>query len=235
MSAAGSGWSDLGPHDHSPGAYAQEMEAVLRIAGINGPYVLVAASYGGRVARVFTSSHPDQVLGLVFVDAAHEDSVTAPDIAAQRQQQVLFDAGNFILSRLGVARLLGPELSPFIDGPVAYKVPKATRELIAVIALRPKNLEGNTRLAASQQADDALLRANSLGDRPVMVLSSTQMLERMPHWAAGQAGLVAFVAHAAHRGRRQPSDRLGAPGPGPRRGRMRAAPRSALRTRLNRA
>ena len=40
---------------------------LLRAAGIDGPFVLVAASYGGRVARLYTSQHPEQVLGLVMV------------------------------------------------------------------------------------------------------------------------------------------------------------------------
>ena len=71
---AGSGWSDLGTHDHTPRAYAAEMDAMLHAADIEGPYVLVAASYAGRVARLYASQHPEQVVGVVFVDAVHEDA-----------------------------------------------------------------------------------------------------------------------------------------------------------------
>ena len=188
---AGSGWSDLGPHAHTPEAYTTEMEAVLRAADIQGPYVLVGASYAGRVARLYASRHPEQVVGLVFVDAVHEDAFSPEDIADQQQQAQMLAAGNWVLSRLGVARLLGPRLVPLVDGPVGYSVSEPTRDLIAVLSSRPKNLEGNARLSAQHQANDAELRAaGGLGDRPLVVLSSTDMLERRSLWQDGQAKLA---------------------------------------------
>ena len=194
---AGSGWSDLSPHDHSPSAYADEMAAVLRAAHIDGPYVLVAASYGGRVARLFTHDHPGDVLGVVFVDAAHEDSFSEQDLANQQQETKQVAVANFVLSRLGLGRLLGPELSVIVDGPVAYTIPESTREVISVIALRPKNLEGNERLSAHHQDDDDLLRAaGTLGDRPVVVLTSTTFLGRMDRWAEAQDKLAALSSRS---------------------------------------
>jgi pimeloyl-ACP methyl ester carboxylesterase len=97
---AGSGWSDLGTHAHTPQAYTDEMHTLLRVAEIDGPYVLVAASYGGRVARLYTGQHADLIVGLVFVDAVHEDSLSAADLAAQEQQRSMVAAGNWVLSRL---------------------------------------------------------------------------------------------------------------------------------------
>jgi pimeloyl-ACP methyl ester carboxylesterase len=194
---AGSGWSDLGTHDHTPLAYTAEMDATLRAAEIQGPYVLVAASYGGRVARLYASQHPDQVVGLVLVDAVHEDAFSAQDIADQEQQRPVLAVGNWMLSRLGVARLLGPRLVPLIDGPVGYKVPEATRELIAVISTRPKNQAGNARLGANHQVNDVQLRAaGGLGDRPLVVLSSVQQIERMPQWNSAQAKLAALSSRS---------------------------------------
>jgi pimeloyl-ACP methyl ester carboxylesterase len=132
--------------------------------------VLVAASYGGRVARLYASQHPDQVVGLVLVDAVHEDAFSAQDIADQEQQRPVLAVGNWVLSRLGVARLLGPRLVPLIDGAVGHKVPEATRELIAVISTCPTNQAGNARLGANHQVNDMQLRAaGGLGDRPLVV------------------------------------------------------------------
>jgi pimeloyl-ACP methyl ester carboxylesterase len=169
------------------------MAAMLRAAEIEGPYLLVAASYGGRFARLFASQHPDQVVGLVFVDAVHEDAFSSQDIADQEQQRRLLAIGNWILSRLGLARLLGPELVPLVDGPVGYRMPEDLRALIAVISTRPKNQEGNARLAARHQANDAQLRAaRGLGDRPLVVLSSLQQVERLVAWDAAQAKLAAL-------------------------------------------
>ena len=47
---------------------ADDLTALLDVAGIDGPYVIAAHSFGGNIARVFASDHPDQVEGVVFVD-----------------------------------------------------------------------------------------------------------------------------------------------------------------------
>jgi pimeloyl-ACP methyl ester carboxylesterase len=196
---AGSGWSDLGTHEHTPRAYAAEMEAVLRAADIQGPFVLVAASYAGRVARLYASQHPEQVVGVVFVDAVHEDAFSAQDIADQEQQRRVLAVGNWVLSRLGVARLLGARLVPLIDGPVGYTQPEATRELFAVVSTRPKNLEGNARLAAHQTDDDEQLRAaGTLEDRPLVVLSSSQTTAASANWSEGQRKLTDLSSNSTH-------------------------------------
>ena len=42
---------------------------MLQKAHVPGPYLLVAHSYGGMIARRFTQLHPGSVAGIVFVDA----------------------------------------------------------------------------------------------------------------------------------------------------------------------
>lgn len=51
---------------------AGELDALLAAKGIESPYVLVAHSFGGMVARAFTIAHPDEVTGMVLVDALWE-------------------------------------------------------------------------------------------------------------------------------------------------------------------
>lgn len=38
-----------------------------------GKLVLVAHSFGGFIGRAFASKYPDEVLGVLFLDVAHED------------------------------------------------------------------------------------------------------------------------------------------------------------------
>ncbi len=50
-----------------------DLHALLQAAGVAPPYVLVGHSYGGQNVRLFASSYPDEVSGLVLVDALHEE------------------------------------------------------------------------------------------------------------------------------------------------------------------
>ena len=47
----------------------QDLHALLAAARVPGPYVLVGHSLGGLFARLYAQTYPDQVRGVVFVDA----------------------------------------------------------------------------------------------------------------------------------------------------------------------
>jgi pimeloyl-ACP methyl ester carboxylesterase len=48
---------------------AADLHALLRRAGVPGPYLLVAHSYGGLIVRYFAQKYPREVTGMVLVDA----------------------------------------------------------------------------------------------------------------------------------------------------------------------
>ncbi len=58
-----------------------ELHALLQAADIPGPYILAAHSLGGFFARLYAATYPDEVVGLVLVDAFSEflESVLPPD------------------------------------------------------------------------------------------------------------------------------------------------------------
>ncbi len=51
-----------------------DLHLLLQAASIPGPYVLVGHSLGGLIVRLYASIYPDEVGGLVLVDAPQEDS-----------------------------------------------------------------------------------------------------------------------------------------------------------------
>jgi thioesterase domain-containing protein len=57
------------PHS-TPEQHAQEMFDMLAVVGETGPFILVPWSYGGLVARAAATQRPDQVAGMVLVDAS---------------------------------------------------------------------------------------------------------------------------------------------------------------------
>jgi pimeloyl-ACP methyl ester carboxylesterase len=69
--------SDPVPQPTSPQNGVDDLVALLKAADVPGPYVLVAHSFSGTIARVFAGQHPDEVKGIVFVD------VLTPELRAQ--------------------------------------------------------------------------------------------------------------------------------------------------------
>jgi pimeloyl-ACP methyl ester carboxylesterase len=51
---------------------AADLHVLLRAAKQKGPYVIVAHSWGGLIGRLYASTYPDEVSGLVLLDAGSE-------------------------------------------------------------------------------------------------------------------------------------------------------------------
>jgi pimeloyl-ACP methyl ester carboxylesterase len=70
--------ANLGRSDPAPGPRTaqnavEDLDALLTTAHIAPPYILVGASFGGHIVRLFAAQHPGDVAGIVLVDASHED------------------------------------------------------------------------------------------------------------------------------------------------------------------
>ena len=51
---------------------AADLHALLRASKQKGPYVIVAHSWGGLIGRLYASTYPDEVSGLVLLDPGSE-------------------------------------------------------------------------------------------------------------------------------------------------------------------
>lgn len=65
---AGRGWSEYNPAPRTLTQQAHELHTLLDNANEQGPYILVAHSYGARVARVYASQYPNDIVGMVLMD-----------------------------------------------------------------------------------------------------------------------------------------------------------------------
>jgi pimeloyl-ACP methyl ester carboxylesterase len=70
---AGYGWSEPGPMPRTAERSAAELHELLAKSNRRGPYVLVAHSFGGYIARVYASRYPDRLGGVVLVDPAERE------------------------------------------------------------------------------------------------------------------------------------------------------------------
>jgi pimeloyl-ACP methyl ester carboxylesterase len=85
------GRSDAVPQPRTAMDAVDELHALVQAAGIETPFVLAAHSLGGAIGRLYASAHPEDVSGLVLIDAYNEfiEALMTPE---QWQSLVAFNA-----------------------------------------------------------------------------------------------------------------------------------------------
>ena len=165
---AGYGYSDPGPMPRTSERIASELHAALLSAGEKPPYLLVGHSFGGFNIRVFNGRYPDQVEGLVLIDATQEDQYrmlpgawsSLKEATLRRAQRQAFWAPFYV--DLGIARLQlrlqGQQVPPML---LQSKYLKA----------RTSEFE-NIEVSAEQAR-----RADHIGDKPLVVLTASRVID----------------------------------------------------------
>jgi pimeloyl-ACP methyl ester carboxylesterase len=108
---AGAGWSDRGPRPRDMNQQVRELHALLAEARVDGPYVLVGHSYGGRIARVYAKAYPREVVGMVLIDPGRldDDPRFPPQSKEHAAEQRLITVARW-LAPFGLVRLFQPRL-----------------------------------------------------------------------------------------------------------------------------
>ncbi|MDP3788552.1 MAG: alpha/beta hydrolase [Candidatus Chromulinivorax sp.] len=101
---AGYGWSDASPLQRTSANIVAELHTMLHNAGVQGPYILVGHSFGGMNVRLFAATYPDEVVGIVLVDAVHESVMDKlPQIFIEFKKWI---SHRFIASYCGIPRII---------------------------------------------------------------------------------------------------------------------------------
>ena len=103
---AGRGWSEPDSEPISLARTSRNLHTLLTNARIEGPYVLVGHSIGGIYVRQFAAEYPQEVVGMVLVDAAHPYQYDRYPDLLEGNKNYLQLSGTFpTLARLGLFRL----------------------------------------------------------------------------------------------------------------------------------
>ena len=73
---AGLDRSETGPLPRTSQLIADDLDRLLTNARIEDPLVMVGHSFGAMNVRLYTSQHPDRVVGAVLVDGLHPDGLS---------------------------------------------------------------------------------------------------------------------------------------------------------------
>jgi pimeloyl-ACP methyl ester carboxylesterase len=202
---AGMGWSDASS-DNADLTAAADLHMLLSAAGERPPFVLVGASRGGLFVRAYRADHPDQVVGLVFVDPATEDRLftmvggRSVLIASTTAEQVRATVPS---RTVAVPRRRAQTGAPFDRLPedlyrtrvllderlIASYPDSVTPEFIAVFSEGQRSLLA--RLLSLRSAS-----ATPLGDLPTVVL--TRGNENNAELEAAHAGLARLSNNSRH-------------------------------------
>lgn len=98
---AGMGFSDPGPEPRHSAAIAADLAKLITASGERGPFILMAHSMGGQHIRLFAGEHPDQVAGLVLLEA------TTPEMTSDPRAQPFLSRVRNVARATAVAGSLG--------------------------------------------------------------------------------------------------------------------------------
>lgn len=68
----------------------RDMERVLEAADVEPPYILMAASFGGMLAYSYLNHHPDNVAGMVLLDASFPDELSLDRYLPRRYRSIAY-------------------------------------------------------------------------------------------------------------------------------------------------
>jgi pimeloyl-ACP methyl ester carboxylesterase len=180
---AGQGWSEDAPQPRDGHQAAADLHTLLERAGEEGPYVLVGHSIGGDHAMTYAARYPDQVAGMVLLDATDPFRVGGGPPSAMAVLPSL--------ARLGIGRLLPTSYWSTLPEPGAGQIrmfsasPRGWRNIRDEIATLPALLTQARALT-------------TLGATPLVVLTAAGN-EDDPARLAGQERMAALSTNSAHR------------------------------------
>jgi pimeloyl-ACP methyl ester carboxylesterase len=178
---AGYGWSDSGPEPRSSMQIAHELKLLLQRAGEKGPYILVGHSMGGYDIRVYTGQHPNDVAGMVLVDASHEDQdLRAPESIRKWSQDYRKHPGwkklkYFFQLHLGWARLTADR-----DAPAFWPIALREEEKFLMLPTKHQFAMIDEEQVFPTLSAAQVRRAGNLGDIHVIVLPAKRQNDIPP-------------------------------------------------------
>jgi len=177
---AGQGWSEdaAGPQDGV--AAANDLHSLLDAAGEDGPFVVVGHSIGGDYAMVYADRYPEQVAGMVLLDATSPYRTAAGTLHAGPPGPVAILPS---LTRLGVGRLFPTSFWSALPEPAASQYtalaasPRGWRNTVDESATMPALLSQAQELSTLGSVPLVVLSADGLDADPVRADAHNRMAE----------------------------------------------------------
>lgn len=163
---AGYAWSEEADEERSGANIVNELHSALEKEDIKGPYLVVGHSLGGMYARLFTQTYPDEVSGLVLIDARPEND--------ERDTKTILEQENFtgnppasvlkLLKHSGMLRL-------FQDFMLEGLVEEQDRGQFINVIAKPGYFEAKEEEGVLAYKTEDAIRGQHLGSLPVRIIA----------------------------------------------------------------
>ncbi len=170
---AGYGWSGASSAPRTSMQIVKELHALLEAANEKGPYILVGHSFGGYNVRVYNGQYPNDVAGMVLVDASHEDQNDRMTPALQAFMKKSIEQLKWekmlapLLIRFGIARFSQRNQG---EGP---GVSKEFGQEMLYLQMQPKFIDASaSELSLFAESANEVRASGNLGDKPLVVLTA---------------------------------------------------------------
>jgi pimeloyl-ACP methyl ester carboxylesterase len=196
------GWSDPGPDPAWGDAASRDLHQLVQNAGLQRPLVLVGASFGGHIIRLYHHMYPGDVSGMVFVDAAHEDAGTIQGMPHRERPPIprsVIRGLSMVLGRLGTMRFLRSDPGP---SPKHWSVEEW--DILARLSRQRKVLLADAKVGPGQATDDLVRSTGGLEEMPLIVLTQgdpSSPSAASPDVLRGWVDLQQRLAQRSRRGR----------------------------------
>ena len=189
---AGLGWSTEDSVPKTAQRVAGRLRALLQKCGVLPPYVLVGHSMGGLFIRVFADLYPDEVAGMVLIDAVHpEQDRRSQAINIHTRSGFKFLRAVPLLVVLGYIRLSG-FFNAWGDGLPPHHAAHASAFLSSYRHLKTTLDESLAWEALCAEA----LQTGGLGNRPLAVVTACK--DVLPGHPELQRELLALSSNSTH-------------------------------------
>jgi pimeloyl-ACP methyl ester carboxylesterase len=169
---AGRGWSEPDPEPITLARTTRNLRTLLIHANVEGPYVLVGHSLGGIYVRQFAAEYPQDVVGVILVDAAHPDQYERyPEMMDMNEGYLQVSSLFPALARLGVFRLYFA-LGGDIDFAEMQEPQKS--EIRSMWSSSEYFASQHAETIAASEIYESGQNLGRLGDLPLLVISAGQ-------------------------------------------------------------